>query len=166
MDNWAEAQYTVDELLKRLGSSSSDISGIPPRHVTKENNLSATWTDFSLSNGIWKSYNKVVCLHDTIISGKTICVVKGARIELFIGSKPVGELRPGDGIFLADVNVNTWDGTFSFSDTLPDGSSINNTVTSSTECYIMCFPYSTEGVYSYDLQNLLQVKFKANINIG
>lgn len=138
---YAEAQYTVDELLAHLDRTEG--SGIPPSTM-----------ECSVRAGVNLSINCYFAPMNTVINGATLCLIKGVRIV-------INHVHIPENIYDGEIIIDSVDDAFAHS-----SNPLVVSVPEEGDWYIRFFPYSDQNVYNYSDEHKFQVTVSTSIRIA
>lgn len=130
MSAFAEAQYTIDEVLK--GINQQQVTGIPPLNAQV----------FVVKSDDSKVKIRVQKPENTIVNDQLLCTCEGILVVRKTGSAPTSI---DDGTTIIDYKGSD---VYSYEDT-----GLTNGIT----YYYRAFPYSDHGVYNYNEENTKSV---------
>lgn len=144
MSDFAQAQYTIDEVLKGIRDMSTDNTGIPPANMKK----------IILAPGDGCCRINFIEPDNTVIEGQLVCTLKGVYVVRKAGSVP--------------ENLN--DGTLVLNCTeigkYRDTPFVDTGLDNDVEYFYRFFPYSDHGVFNMNPENVRSTTPKAYILYG
>lgn len=143
---YAEAQYTVDEVVNALQQMGANESGIPPVKP---------WVTVVPAAQSVKIY---FTIKDTVIENQTVCHCKGVMIRKKLGS-PITSLTDGDLVGIYEDDAAKSHG--------PEGTPITiSGLENGVWVWIGVWAFSDHNVYNLDMSNIYQVQPGVDIIYG